>query len=86
MKCTRCEDIGWVCEHHDHKPWREGEGGCTCGAGAPCPSCNVVTVDDQPRLPPDFAAFAETIRDRSNESFEEFERRQKQIDEMKRPK
>jgi hypothetical protein len=44
-KCARCEDLGWVCENHDDKPWREGPGGCECGAGAPCPACNVANAD-----------------------------------------
>src|ERR1700733_10661673 len=26
-----CEDCGWVCENHPHKPW-EGEHACNCGA------------------------------------------------------
>jgi hypothetical protein len=53
-KCARCEDIGWVCENHNDKPWRDGPGGCTCGAGAPCPSCNVSNADNPPRDPSDF--------------------------------
>ena len=40
MKCSLCEDCGWVCETHPDRPW-EGEHACTCGAaGAPCPRCN----------------------------------------------
>src|ERR1700676_2765346 len=31
MKCSRCEDTGWVCEAHPDRPW-EGEHACTCGA------------------------------------------------------
>jgi hypothetical protein len=54
FKCTRCEDLGWVCENHLDKPWREGEGGCTCGAGAPCPACNVANADNPPRDPSGF--------------------------------
>ena len=52
MKCTRCEDIGWVCENHDDKPWHVGRGGCMCGAGAPCPACN--NADNPPRDPSGF--------------------------------
>jgi len=41
MKCTHCEDVGWVCEDHPEKPW-EGPHACNCGAaGMPCPVCNV---------------------------------------------
>jgi hypothetical protein len=41
IKCSLCEDCGWVCESHPARPW-EGEHACTCGAaGAPCPWCNV---------------------------------------------
>src|ERR1700754_1750126 len=40
MKCSRCEDCGWVCENHPERSW-EGEHACTCGgAGMPCPRCN----------------------------------------------
>jgi DNA invertase Pin-like site-specific DNA recombinase len=31
MKCSLCEDCGWVCESHPDRPW-EGEHACTCGA------------------------------------------------------
>jgi len=53
-KCARCEDLGWVCENHDDKPWRDGPGGCECGAGAPCPACNLSNADNAPRDPSDF--------------------------------
>jgi len=53
-KCTRCDDIGWVCENHTDKPWHMGAGGCMCGAGAPCPACNVANADNPPRDPSDF--------------------------------
>jgi hypothetical protein len=50
MKCTCCNDIGWVCENHPDRPW-EGERACTCGrVGIPCPACNTIE-DDAPRLP-----------------------------------
>jgi hypothetical protein len=33
MKCSLCEDSGWVCETHPDRPWDHAE---TCrGAGAP---------------------------------------------------
>ncbi|SHH20212.1 hypothetical protein SAMN05443248_4046 [Bradyrhizobium erythrophlei] len=52
VKCSLCEDCGWVCESHPDKPW-EGEHACTCGAaGAPCPRCNA--GDDDPRMPKGF--------------------------------
>lgn len=38
IKCTNCEDRGWVCEGHDNVPW--GDRRC-CGApGKPCKLCN----------------------------------------------
>jgi hypothetical protein len=38
MKCSLCEDAGWVCEIYRDKPW-EGPHACQCGApGAPCTS------------------------------------------------
>ena len=40
MTCLLCEDEGWVCEDRRDKPWHNREGGCTCGAGDPCPGCN----------------------------------------------
>lgn len=43
-RCANCEGAGWVCENHPDKPW-EGlsakVGACGCGAGAPCPVCNL---------------------------------------------
>ena len=54
MKCSLCEDCGWVCENHPEKPW-EGEHACTCGgAGAPCPECNRGNDEDAPRMPSGF--------------------------------
>jgi hypothetical protein len=48
MKCSLCEDCGWVCESHPDRPW-EGEHACTCsGAGEPCPRCNVPEKDEAP--------------------------------------
>lgn len=42
--CKRCDDLGWVCENHTERPWRDGgsdrEDASDCGAGAPCPECN----------------------------------------------
>ena len=54
VKCTRCRDIGWVCEMHDDLPW-DGEHECGCGAaGIPCPACNPSDKDHPPRLPKGF--------------------------------
>jgi hypothetical protein len=33
--CTICLGIGWVCENHPKRAWRERRG-CQCGAGMPC--------------------------------------------------
>jgi hypothetical protein len=54
VKCTRCSDIGWVCEMHDDLPW-DGEHECGCGAaGMPCLACNPSDKDHPPRLPKGF--------------------------------
>jgi len=51
MKCDLCEDGGWVCESHPHKPWF-GERACRCGgAGMPCPWCNGTDKGDVPGTP-----------------------------------
>ena len=51
MKCTVCEDTGWVCENHSETPW-DGEHACKCGgAGMPCPKCNPSDLDNLPRPP-----------------------------------
>jgi hypothetical protein len=33
MKCSLCEDCGWVCETHPGRPW-EGDHACACGVPA----------------------------------------------------
>jgi hypothetical protein len=54
MKCTLCQDIGWVCETHPGKPWN-GPNACPCGAaGAPCPWCNQYDEETPPRMPEGF--------------------------------
>jgi hypothetical protein len=54
MKCSRCEDRGWVCENHPERPW-EGGNACTCGGvGMPCPRCNATLENETPRLPAGF--------------------------------
>lgn len=53
MKCARCADLGWVCENHLDRPWDDSKpGGCTCGAGAPCPVRNPSSRGQVPFLPP----------------------------------
>jgi hypothetical protein len=55
MKCTRCDDTGWVCESHISRPW-EGPNACGCGAaGAPCGRCNVPAAEGETQqMPADF--------------------------------
>jgi hypothetical protein len=54
MKCSLCEDSGWVCESHPEKPW-DGEHACRCGgAGMPCPNCNPADERTAPRPPKGF--------------------------------
>jgi hypothetical protein len=65
MKCARCRDTGWVCEDHDDRPWgRNGPGACDCGAGAPCPNCNVPAPGTRPRLPPGFRVDVSVVDDK----------------------
>jgi hypothetical protein len=54
-KCQTCFDVGWVCENHPDRPWSKTKpGGCECGAGEPCPTCNGADTPDEPRLPAGF--------------------------------
>lgn len=40
--CRNCKGRGWVCENHLDRPWDYTTGeGCDCGAGSPCPVCNL---------------------------------------------
>jgi hypothetical protein len=58
VKCSLCEDCGWVCENHRFRPW-EGARACKCGeAGMPNPSCNVPDVGETPRMPKGFRTEA----------------------------
>src|SRR5262245_56520168 len=44
----------WVCENHPDQPWdgaSSHENACGCGAGAPCPRCNVSDRDHPPKMP-----------------------------------
>jgi hypothetical protein len=54
MKCNICEDSGWICDNHPHRPW-EGNHACSCG-GAPCPHCNGTNDRAAPRMPSGFRA------------------------------
>jgi hypothetical protein len=52
MKCTLCEDCGWVCGSHPDRPW-QGEHACNCGApGMPCAWCPA--EGETPRIPEGF--------------------------------
>lgn len=56
VECGRCDSTGWVCENCDRKPWdgnSSRDDACGCGAGMPCPTCNVVSPGEFPRLSPD---------------------------------
>jgi hypothetical protein len=51
MRCALCDNCGWVCENHPHKP-SYGNHACPCGgAGMPCPWCNTPTGGKPPRVP-----------------------------------
>jgi len=41
MICLKCQDSGWLCEHHQDRPWSELVPGTPCcdGDGIPC-VCN----------------------------------------------
>ena len=87
MKCSNCADNGWVCENHPDRPWGDPAdlpGGCRCGAGMPCAECNQSNADKPPRLPPDFEEFREEIRDKTNDRYDEYVRRQRVIDSLKK--
>jgi hypothetical protein len=56
VRCTVCDDTGWVCENHPDRPW-DGGGStrsdvCGCGAGKPCPTCNMPAPGERPRMGP----------------------------------
>src|SRR5580692_411856 len=49
MKCSLCEDCGWVCESHPDRPW-EGEHACACGgAGRACLARTAIRPITAPR-------------------------------------
>jgi hypothetical protein len=53
MKCTRCDDCGWLCENHTRRP-SLGNRACDCGwAGTPCLACNTLDDEDDPPRPPE---------------------------------
>lgn len=46
--CPVCHGARWVCERHPRLAWPDQ---CDCGAGKPCPVCNMT---DPPEMDPDF--------------------------------
>jgi len=48
--CPVCKGSRWVCENHRRLSWPDE---CNCGAGAPCPVCNVA---EPPAMDPGFVA------------------------------
>ena len=54
MSCPACEDMGWVCEDHDDRPWGIHPRACQCGgAGMPCEACNPSGgIDEPPAISP----------------------------------
>jgi hypothetical protein len=36
--CATCSGDYWVCENHPDRGWPSS---CECGAGMPCPTCNI---------------------------------------------
>jgi hypothetical protein len=48
--CPLCNNTGWVCDQHAHRPWK-GNYACNCGAsGAPCRACNYPRAGKMPRF------------------------------------
>ena len=67
--CKTCQDEMWLCDGHPvdiQLPWSEKiEGGCTCGAGYPCPDCNEsFGPDDPPKMPSGFEILADSTGDK----------------------
>lgn len=46
--CPVCHGARWVCENHPRLAWPDE---CECGAGKPCPVCNVA---EPPEMDPEF--------------------------------
>src|SRR5688572_4451132 len=53
--CPVCKGSRWVCENHPRLSWPDE---CDCGAGAPCPVCNIA---EPLAMPPDFEPDQEYI-------------------------
>jgi hypothetical protein len=50
--CPRCEDIGWVCEDHPERPWKDR---APAAAAVPArPACNVPEQGAAQRMPEGF--------------------------------
>lgn len=52
-ECKNCDSLGWVCENHPDRPWKDGgsdaDNACACGAGMPCAICNSWDEHTMPR-------------------------------------
>ena len=63
VKCTLCEDCGWVCANHPHKPWASTP--ATAGVLLrPCPWRNPSDAGHPPRMPDGFDQKGRLISDR----------------------
>ena len=49
VACPICKGARFVCENHPRLAWPDE---CSCGAGDPCPVCNLA---DPPAMPEGFA-------------------------------
>lgn len=58
--CPLCHGARFVCENHHRLSWPEE---CNCGAGDPCPVCNVA---DRPAMPDSF------VRDEAAEAMQDY--------------
>ena len=51
-ECKNCDSLGWVCENHPDRPWKDGGSeradACDCGAGSPCLICNPCGDESEP--------------------------------------
>jgi hypothetical protein len=49
--CLNCQDLRWVCESHEHRPWDPDGNQCCGGPGMPCPMCNPFDRENEPVWP-----------------------------------